>query len=239
MEDLFVFYFSEGNREAALKQLRPKPPKAPATKVGAVGVNLGITIGLFGIFAILVSLSDNRNAPVDKADWFRRSFPVYRGLSLLTLAMLAWGVVAYVLREARINFVFIMGADPRTQIWPVDMLLLATGALVLTFTSWILFMTSWVTPEILAVSEENRGLFHLVLFWVVVVSFFLPFKRLYWRTRKYLIEGIWATIRAPFVFVSFLVRFFFFLALAVLISLVTFSSCFFCCSFFTFSSKFP
>lgn len=47
--------------------------------------------------------------------YFKATFPIFRGSSLLLMHLWGWGCVVYAFRKTRVNYVFILEADPKSH----------------------------------------------------------------------------------------------------------------------------
>eukprot|EP00899_Mesostigma_viride_P021804 jgi/Mesvir1/29625/Mv21477-RA.1 len=131
VEDEFSAYLSQepGQLTRSLRVVRPSTSHCMSFTLGAL---MGVLCCLLAYLALL--LDNGPPQPEPRERFLQSVFPVYRGLLLIILHFLVYGLDLLVFARARINYPFIFGFRRGTELTGPQFLLSATaaGALVLT-----------------------------------------------------------------------------------------------------------
>ncbi|KAL3636586.1 Phosphate transporter PHO1 8 [Castilleja foliolosa] len=119
--------------------------------------------------------------------------------------MLMYGANTYFWRRYRVNYPFIFGYKPGTELGFREIFLLASGLLVLAFAAVLANLDMEMDPntESFQTITELVPLFLVICCAVVLVITFCPFNIIYRSSRFFLIRCVWRCILAPLYMVTF------------------------------------
>ncbi|GER45830.1 EXS (ERD1/XPR1/SYG1) family protein [Striga asiatica] len=130
LESTFIKHFSNGNRRKGIKSLKPGHKKERHRVTFFLGLFTGCSIAL--IAAIIVSIhARNLLNHEGRGPYMENIFPLYSLFGFIVLHMIMYGWNTYLWRRFRVNYPFIFGFKPGTELGFREILLLASGLSVL------------------------------------------------------------------------------------------------------------
>jgi xenotropic and polytropic retrovirus receptor 1 len=134
--------------------------------------------------------------------WFKKDFPLYRGMMSLVLALWMWGGLIYTWQSYRINYLFMLELDPKLTPSMIETLWTAADLTILVLASFIIHF------KVLRCQFPrwpNRGSLGI---WPLIPFTYMVFKAVFpWSERKQIWRVAWAVVVAPCVEVSFCMNF--------------------------------
>uniref|UniRef100_A0A7I4DLS2 Uncharacterized protein n=1 Tax=Physcomitrium patens TaxID=3218 RepID=A0A7I4DLS2_PHYPA len=209
VEDIFTNHFSDGVRKKAMSQLRPMRKQGTHRTTFFIGLFTGCSIALCISFFFLV---DNKRAlnpgGSTTAKYLETVFPVFSTLMLITFHIYMYAIDVFAWAKTRVNYPFIFGFSPGTELRYREVLLLATG-----FTTFLLggmnlhiavtLLNSKATPANPGASvdktESVADIIPLILVLSTLVTLFLPFNIMYRSARVFFLGCFRRLVSAPFV----------------------------------------
>ncbi|XP_071731055.1 phosphate transporter PHO1 homolog 3-like [Rutidosis leptorrhynchoides] len=200
VEAVFAKHFCNGNRDQGMKNLRPKAKREKHRVTFFVGCFFGCAL------ALLVVIITNMNTKYllkseEQTRYMNTIFPLYSLFGYLALHMLMYAGNVFYWTRYRVNYSFIFGCKPGTELRFKQVLLLSTGLSVLTLAAVLgnLDMDMDTHTQSYKVVTE---LLPLGLVTVVVIIAICPFNIMYRSTRYFLLVCLWHCICAPLYFVT-------------------------------------
>lgn len=198
VEEIYAKHFTEGVRKKAISQLRPTRQQGSHKTTFFTGLFAGISLALFISFFFLVG---NKGAlgrdQHDATQYLETVFPVFSTIFLVILHIYCYAFNVYAWARTRINYPFILGFSPGTELRYRQVLLLATGLsafllggmnLHIAVTLLINDETSPGNPSPLGIPHMIADIIPLILVLMCLGMLFLPFNLLY-RSSRYFFLG--------------------------------------------------
>jgi EXS family/SPX domain len=199
VEEVFVAAFADGDRAEGMQKLRRirKPLSHNVTfRLGwAIGIASALMIVLLFITRIVPDINEN--------PYFFAPFPVFRGTGLVILYIFLWGVNTHFCRKYRINYEFILQANPRNVLQASQIMELASFLLVVWLGLLNLYLYSYARTDDGRPWLEGTEYIPLVLFFSMVGILVLPLNIFYFPTRKFFLRTFRDVVIAPFTEVNF------------------------------------
>jgi hypothetical protein len=134
--------------------------------------------------------------------WFKRDFPVYRGMLSLTLALWMFGCLIFLWNYFRINYLFMLELDPRLTPSMVDTFWAAADVTILILST---FLIQFKVLRCEFPRWPERGSLGI---WPIIPFTFIIYKSVFpWAERKQVWTVVRDTVIAPCVEVSFCMNF--------------------------------
>ncbi|XP_042022453.1 phosphate transporter PHO1 homolog 9-like [Salvia splendens] len=195
IEATFVKYFANGNRRKGMKSLKPGHKRDKHRTTFFLGLFTGCSIAL--VAAIMVSLHVRALLdPEERTKYMESIFQLYSLFGFIVLHMLMYGVDTFLWRRYRVNYPFIFGFRPGTELGFREIFLLASGLSVLSLVAVLSNLDMEMDPD----TKEYSTLTELVPLTLVLVVFmitFCPFNIIYRSSRYFLIRCVWHCLCAP------------------------------------------
>ncbi|KAL3643896.1 hypothetical protein CASFOL_011828 [Castilleja foliolosa] len=201
LETSFIKHFANGNRRKGMKFLRPREKKEKHLITFFLGLFTGCSIAL--IAGLIISIhARNLLDHEGREQYMSNIFPLYSLFMYIVLHMLMYGVNTYFWRRYRVNYPFIFGYKPGTELGFREVLLLASGLSVLAFAAVLANLDMEMDPDTQSFQTITE-LVPLGLVIVVLAITFCPFNIIYRSSRFFLIQSVWRCILAPLYMVTF------------------------------------
>ncbi|KAI7750441.1 hypothetical protein M8C21_004694, partial [Ambrosia artemisiifolia] len=169
VEAVFIKHFCNGNRPQGMDTLRPKTKREKHRITFLVGCFFGLSLAL--MMAIIVSVhARDLLKSAGRTQYMNTIFPLYSMFGFLVLHILMYAGNVYFWARYRVNYSFIFGFKPGTELGFKEVLLLGFGLSVLT----------------LAASMH-----------AVILTAVCPFDIFYRANRFFLLVCLWHCICAP------------------------------------------
>ena len=137
--------------------------------------------------------------------WFKKVFPVYRGILTFVAALWCWAVVIYIMDVSHVNYALMLKLDHRTSVTSISAVLFeasnATAVVLSCFLIHFKIIRCDMTP-FPAGTNGSVGFWCIVPFIYVLYKFFFP-----WHERKQVVFSVLEVLQAPFVSVTLLSNF--------------------------------
>lgn len=200
LEATFIKHFANGNRRKGMKSLKPGHKREKHRTTFFVGLFTGCTIAL--IVAIIVSLHGRALIDhVERDKYMKTIFPLYSLFGFIVLHMLMYGANTFFWRRYRVNYPFIFGFKPGTELGFREVFLLASGLSVLSLAA-VLSNLDMEMDERTKKYEILTELVPLALVTVVFLITICPFNIIYRSSRFFLLHCAWHCVCAPLYKVS-------------------------------------
>ncbi|XP_042021088.1 phosphate transporter PHO1 homolog 9-like isoform X1 [Salvia splendens] len=195
IEATFIKYFANGNRRKGMKSLKPGHKREKHRTTFFLGLFTGCSIAL--VVAIMVSLHGRALLEQEERTKYMQSiFPLYSLFGFIVLHMLMYGADTFFWRRYRVNYPFIFGFKPGTELGFREVLLLASGLSVLSLAAVLSNLDMEMEPN----TKEYSTLTELVPLTLVSAVFVIticPFNIIYRSSRYFLIHSAWHCVCAP------------------------------------------
>ncbi|KAK9054015.1 hypothetical protein SSX86_025090 [Deinandra increscens subsp. villosa] len=196
VESAFVKHFCNGNRHQGMRTLKPNTKRKKHRVTFFVGCFFGCSLAL--VVAIIVSVhSRNLLRSPGRTLYMDTIFPLYSLFGFLVLHMVMYAANVYYWTRYRVNYSFIFGFKPGTELGYIEVLLLSSGLSVLTLAAGL----SNLEMELDPITRSYKTLTELVpigLLTVVLLIAVCPFNIIYRANRFFLLVCLWHCICAPF-----------------------------------------
>lgn len=198
LESTFIKHFSNGNRRKGMKSLKPGHKRERHRTTFFLGLFAGCSMAL--IVAIIVSLHGRALLDEDRQEgrskYMDTVFQLYSLFGFIVLHMLMYGINTYMWRRFRVNYPFIFGFKPGTELGFREVFLLASGLSVLSLAAVLSNLDMEMDPN----TQKYKTLTELVPLALVIVVFlitFCPFNIIYRSSRFFLLHSAWHCVCAP------------------------------------------
>ncbi|KAI3722419.1 hypothetical protein L2E82_33457 [Cichorium intybus] len=196
VESVFVEHFCNGNHSIGMKTLRLKPKTDKHRVTFFTGCFMGFSLAL--IVAIILMINARKLLKSEGRDQYMTNvFPLYSIFGFLVLHFLMYAGNIYFWKRFRVNYAFIFGFKPNTELGYREILLLSFGLSVLTLAAVLSNLEMDIDIESAKRSRTITELLPLGLVVVVLSIAFCPFNIIYRTNRFFLITCIWHCICAP------------------------------------------
>ncbi|KAL0450525.1 UNVERIFIED_CONTAM: Phosphate transporter [Sesamum latifolium] len=160
-----------------------------------LGLFTGCSIAL--VAAIIVSIhARNLLNHEGRGQYMDNIFPLYSLFGFIVLHMIMYGSNTYLWRRFRVNYPFIFGFKPGTELGFREVFLLASGLSVLALAAVLSNLDMEMDPRTQSF-EALTELVPLGLVTVVLLITFCPFNIIYRSSRFFLLRCAWHCICAP------------------------------------------
>ncbi|PWA71366.1 SPX domain, EXS [Artemisia annua] len=195
VETVFIEHFSNGNRGLGKKMLRQKAKTDRHRVTFFTGCFAGFSLAL--IVAIILLIHVRKLLKSNGRDKYMTNvFPLYSVFGYIVLHLLMYAGNVYYWKRFRVNYSFIFGFKPNTELGYREVLLLGSGLSVLTLAA----VLSNLEMDMDEHAISSRTLTDLVPLGLLIVVFsiaFCPFNIVYRTNRFFLITCIWHCICTP------------------------------------------
>ncbi|KAK4364925.1 hypothetical protein RND71_016283 [Anisodus tanguticus] len=188
-EATFVKHFSNSEQGDSIKLLRPKRKREKHSLRFHSGFFCGFSIAL--ILAVVLIIQTKKLLDKEEATVYLDSiFPLYSFYGYIILHMLLGAVNIYLWRCYRINYTFILGFKPGTELDHREVFVLASGLAVLVLTACLVQLHIRMDSRI----QDHETYVELGLLLICLC----PFNIIYRSSRFFLIRSLFRSICAPF-----------------------------------------
>ncbi|KAK4797643.1 hypothetical protein SAY86_029969 [Trapa natans] len=195
VEATFTKHFANGNRGKGMAVLRPTARRERHRITFLLGCFFGCSIALTVAVLLVVRLRGVFNSP-GRTQYMDTIFPLYSLFGFIVLHVLLYAANIFFWRRYRVNYSFIFGFKPGTEMHYRDILLLGLGLAVMTLAGVLSNLDMQSNPQT-EKYEKFTELLPLVLLIVVVILLFLPFNVLYRSSRFFLLRCGYHCLLAP------------------------------------------
>ncbi|XP_019254643.1 PREDICTED: phosphate transporter PHO1 homolog 10-like isoform X2 [Nicotiana attenuata] len=196
VEATFVKHFSNFKQGDGIKLLRPKRKRENHRVRFLSGFFFGFSIAL--IIAVALVMQTRKLLDKKEATLYLDSiFPLYNFYGYIILHMLLVAANIYLWRRYRINYSFILGFQPGTELDHREVFVLASGLTVVVLTTFLVHLHIRMDSTIQD-HETYVELLPLGLLIGLVLICLCPFNIIYRSSRFFLIRSLFRCICAPF-----------------------------------------
>ncbi|KAG0581876.1 hypothetical protein KC19_3G016400 [Ceratodon purpureus] len=209
VEDMYTKHFADGQRKKAMRHLRPIRRQGSHWTTYFIGLFTGCSIALFISFFFLVANPLALPRGGGKA-YLDTVFPVFSTLIVVAVHLYMYALDVYAWQRHRINYPFIFGFSPGTELRHRQVLLVSTG-----FTTFLLggmnihiAMTILTHPgpappgaapsPITSRTSAHTDFIPLILVLTTVVVTLLPINVIYRSSRYFIVNTFRKLACAPF-----------------------------------------
>ncbi|KAK6129270.1 hypothetical protein DH2020_036979 [Rehmannia glutinosa] len=165
LEATFIKHFANGNRRKGIKSLKPRHKKERHRTTFFLGLFTGCSVGLIAAIVVTVHAQDLLNH-VGRDAYMENIFPLYSLFGFIVLHMLMYGWNTYLWRRFRVNYPFIFGFKPGTELGFREIFLLASGLSVLALAAILSNLDMEMDPR----TESFKTLTELVPLGLVTIT---------------------------------------------------------------------
>ncbi|KAG8366398.1 hypothetical protein BUALT_Bualt17G0075500 [Buddleja alternifolia] len=195
VEVTFIKHFSNSNRSKGMNMLRPKKKKELHRVTFSTGFFVGCTVSLILALILIVrarKILDEQSQIL----YMETMFPLYSLFGFIVLHMLMYAGNIYFWRRYRVNYSFIFGFKPGTELGYREVLLIGFCLSVLALASVLANLNMEMDPVTLEYKAITE-LLPLGLVVLVVVIMVCPLNIIYRSSRYFLLVCLFHSILAP------------------------------------------
>ncbi|KAG0589663.1 hypothetical protein KC19_1G037800 [Ceratodon purpureus] len=215
VEEIYTKHFTEGERKKAISHLRPIRKQGSHKTTFFTGLFAGCSLALFISFWFLVENKGALGRKTDENDphagaheYLETVFPVFSTLLLAILHIYCYAFNVYAWARTRINYPFIFGFSPGSELRYRQVLLLATG--LSTFLLGGMNLHIGVTllindpdpgsdPSAVGSPRMYADIIPLILLLTCLILLFLPVNLMYRSSRYFFLNCFRRLASTPFV----------------------------------------
>ncbi|MFS8011114.1 putative SPX domain-containing protein [Helianthus anomalus] len=201
VESAFITHFANANRSLGMRDLRPRAKKDKHGVTFFVGCFFGCLISLV-VAVILTIRARDLLKSAGRDQYMINIFPLYSLFAYIVLHMLMYAGNIYFWKRFRVNYTFIFGFKPTTELGYKEILLLSSALLVLTLAAVLSNLEMEMDERTLSFTTLTE-LVPLGLFIVLLLIMICPLNIMYRASRFFLIVNLWHCVCAPFYKVTF------------------------------------
>ncbi|KAG6758036.1 hypothetical protein POTOM_038369 [Populus tomentosa] len=195
VEATFIKHFSNSNRSKGMSVLRPKAKKERHRITFYMGFFSGCTVALLIALVLIVKARKIMNNP-GRITYMQTMFPLYSLFGLNVLHVLMYASNIYFWKRYRVNYSFIFGFKPETELGYRQVLLLGFCIAALALCSVHLNLHMEMDPKTKEYGEFTELLPLNVLIFLLIILLW-PFNMFYRSSRFLLLTCIFHCIAAP------------------------------------------
>ncbi|KAE8678375.1 Phosphate transporter PHO1-like protein 5 [Hibiscus syriacus] len=195
VETAFIKHFSNGNRAKGMSILRPKAKRERHRTTFSTGFFAGCAASLFLALIMIIRTRKIMDSE-GRTKYMDTMFPLYSLFGFIVLHMLVYAINIFYWRKYRVNYAFIFGFKPGTELGYKQVLLLSFGLGALALASVLSNLDMEMDPK----TQDYQAFTELLPLMLVVCLFiilFLPFNILYRSSRFFLLTCLFHCICAP------------------------------------------
>ncbi|XP_076891599.1 phosphate transporter PHO1 homolog 9-like [Bidens hawaiensis] len=197
VEAVFFEHFCNGNRGLGMKTLRQKAKTDTHRVTFFTGCFVGLSLALVAAIILMIHIRKLLNNSKGRDQYMTNVFPLYSVFGYLVLHFLMYAGNIYFWKRYRVNYAFIFGFKPNTELGYREILLVSSGLSVLTLAA-VLSNLEMDIDQHVKNSRAITELIPLCLVIIVLLIAFCPFDIIYRANRYFLITCIWHCICVPF-----------------------------------------
>lgn len=234
VEEIYICYYGDGQRKKGKKKLYREKDKSSNGRNFSTGFLIGVSMGLLFLLIYFINKSTSW---VKKSLFVEISLPIFRGIFLLSLHVIFWGIDKLILRHLQVNYDFIMEVAPKTKLSPIQTIFFGAS---LMFCCLFFFSVPFVVPITVETFWSHAHVVSVSFFMVSVIVTLCPFRYLHHNARFFVFKLLLRVLQMPFL--SLTIRFSDFFLMDQLTSLqrvfydVNYSLCLFFSGSFTFTA---
>ncbi|KAI9168843.1 hypothetical protein LWI28_002684 [Acer negundo] len=198
VEVTFVKHFSNANRTKGMNVLRPKAKREKHRISFSTGFLAGCTFALFIALVMIIRAHGflDQDKSQAQTQYMDNMFPLYSLFGFLVLHMIMYGINIFYWRKYRVNYSFIFGFKPGTELGYRQVFLLSFGIAMLSLLTVIGNLDMESNP---ITQDYNRFTesFPLTLLILLIALLFMPFNFLYRSSRFFFLKCLFHGIAAP------------------------------------------
>ncbi|KAH7554559.1 hypothetical protein ACOSP7_028017 [Xanthoceras sorbifolium] len=195
VEATFVKHFANGNHSKGMDTLRPKAKRETHRITFFLGCFFGFSLALLVAIVVAMHARDVLNSP-GRNQYMENIFPLYSLFGYIVLHMVMYAGNIYFWKRYRVNYSFIFGFKPGTELGYREVLLLGSVLSVLMLGGILSNLDMEMDPRTKSF-EALTELVPLGLLLVVMLITFCPFKIIYHSSRFFLIRCAFHCVCAP------------------------------------------
>nr|XP_043614559.1 phosphate transporter PHO1 homolog 3-like [Erigeron canadensis] len=200
VEATFIKHFSNQNRDQGMNILRPKAKREKHRVTFLVGCFFGCSLAL--IVAIILSIhTRDFLKSEEQIQYMNTIFPLYSMFGFFVLHMLMYAGNVYYWTRYRVNYSFIFGCKPGTELRFKEVLLISSSLSVLILAAILTNLEMDLDPNTQTYKTITE-LLPLGLVTAVLLIAICPFNIFYRSTRYFLMACLWRCICAPLYMVT-------------------------------------
>ncbi|OMO71877.1 hypothetical protein COLO4_27984 [Corchorus olitorius] len=195
VEATFIKHFSNANRAKGMNVLRPKARRERHRVTFSTGFFAGCAASLFLALILLIRARKIMDK-TGRTQYMETMFPLYSLFGFIVLHMVMYAINIFYWRKYRVNYAFIFGFKPGTELGYREVLLLSFGLGALALASVLSNLDMEMDPK----TKDYKAFTELVPLFLVITVFvilFLPFNILYRSSRFFLLVCLFHCICAP------------------------------------------
>ncbi|XVE85825.1 hypothetical protein DITRI_Ditri17bG0122200 [Diplodiscus trichospermus] len=195
VENTFIKHFSNANRAKGMNILRPTAKRERHRTTFSTGFFAGCTASLFLALILMIrarKIMDNQG----RNKYMETMFPLYSLFGFIVLHMVMYAINIFYWRRYRVNYAFIFGFKPGTELGYRQVFLLSFGLGTLALACVLSNLDMQIDPK----TEDYEAFTELLPLFLVVFIFiilFLPFNILYRSSRFFLLACLFHCFCAP------------------------------------------
>ncbi|KAJ0704206.1 putative SPX domain-containing protein [Helianthus annuus] len=201
VEAAFITHFANANRSQGMSDLRPRVRRDKHRVTFLVGCLFGCSIALVVAVILTIHARDLLKS-AGRDQYMINIFPLYSLFVYIVLHMLMYAANIYFWKRFRVNYSYIFGFKPNTELGYKEVLLLSSALLVLTLAA-VLSNLEMEMDERTQSFTTLTELVPLCLVTVVLLIMICPFNIMYRASRFFLIVTLWHCVCAPLYKVHF------------------------------------
>ncbi|XP_028794204.1 phosphate transporter PHO1 homolog 10-like [Neltuma alba] len=192
VESTFTRNFARSNHKKGRKLLRPKSNREKHSITFLTGFFSGCFVALLAATLTRI-ISQNLMKQKQGSFYLQNIFPLYSLFGFITLHMLMYAVDAYFWRRYRVNYPFIFGFKPGTELGCREVFLLSTGLAVLALLGFLVNLQLEMNPK----TQSHRKAAEIVplsLLMLVLLITFCPFDIIFRSSRFFFMKCLFRSI---------------------------------------------
>ncbi|XP_027187509.1 phosphate transporter PHO1 homolog 10 isoform X2 [Cicer arietinum] len=196
VESTFIRNFTHSNHKKGRKLLRPKMKRERHSITFFTGFFCGCLVALL-VATILRIVSQHLMNKKVGTFYMENIFPLYSLFGYITLHMLMYAANTYFWRRYRINYPFLFGIRPGTELNHREVFLLTTGHAVVAVLCFLINLELEMNQKDKSYKTATE-LVPLSLIVLVILITFCPFNIIHRSSRFFFIRSLFHCICAPF-----------------------------------------
>ncbi|KAI3520858.1 hypothetical protein L1887_10310 [Cichorium endivia] len=201
VEAAFIKHFANANRRQGMRDMRPRAKRDKHRITFFIGCFFGCSIALAAAVYLTIHFRELLNSE-GRDQYMTNIFPLYSLFAYIVLHLLMFAGNIYFWKRFRVNYAFIFGFKPTTELGYKEILLLTSALSVLTLSA----VLSNLEMEMDERTQSFKALTELVPLGLVIVVLaitFCPFNIIYRTNRFFLIACLWRCVCAPLYSINF------------------------------------
>ncbi|CAM8912804.1 unnamed protein product [Rhodiola kirilowii] len=195
VEATFIKHFTNSNRSKGMSILRHKPKTEKHSVSVFTGFLAGVTAAL--VVALILIIRARRLLEEEGAEKYMQTmFPLYSFFLFIVLHVILYGLNILFWKKYKVNYSFILGFKPGTELGHREVFLIAFGLAALSLASVLSNLDMEMDPETNG-SKSVTELLPLIVLLFVVSVLFCPFNIVYRSSRYFFLKSLFHSFLAP------------------------------------------